>query len=89
MRRVFDGAVDRHTYLRVVFVEDAGDAAAPALTAALQDWRPGDAVLVVTAGSLGKASALKRVFEDHANAVSIALYDDPPSRDEVEATTRW
>ena len=71
--------------LRVVFVEDAGDAAAPALTAALQDWRPGDAVLVVTAGSLGKASALKRVFEDHANAVSIALYDDPPSRDEVEA----
>ena len=49
--------------LRVVFVEDAGDAAAPALTAALQDWRAGDAVLVVTAGSLGKASALKRAFD--------------------------
>ncbi len=70
---------------RVAFVEDAGDGTAPVLAAALADWRAGDAVLVVTAGVLTKASALKKAFEDHANAYAIGLYDDPPTREEIEA----
>ncbi|MFM2354465.1 MAG: hypothetical protein RLZZ528_201 [Pseudomonadota bacterium] len=73
---------------RVVFVEEATDGAAPALVAALKDWRAGDAVLVVTAGNLGKGSALRKGFEDHPQAVAIGLYDDPPSREEVEAMLR-
>lgn len=71
---------------RVAFVEDAGDPAAETLAAALADWRAGDAVLVVTAGSLGKGSALRKLFEDHANAYAIGIYDDPPTREEIEAT---
>jgi DNA polymerase-3 subunit delta len=72
--------------VRVAFVEEATDTNAPALKAALQDWRQGDAMLIVTAGNLTKASALKKVFEDHPNAYAAAIYDDPPSREEIEAT---
>ena len=48
---------------RVVLVEDAGDAVADTLRAALADWRPGDAQVVVTAGALGAGSALRKAFE--------------------------
>jgi DNA polymerase-3 subunit delta len=71
---------------RVAFVEDAADPAAETLAAALADWRAGDAVLVVTAGNLGKGSALRKLFEDHPNAYAIGIYDDPPTREEIEAT---
>ncbi|MGB5836012.1 MAG: DNA polymerase III subunit delta [Albidovulum sp.] len=71
---------------RVAFVEEASDGIAPVLKSALADWQPGDAMLVVTAGSLTKASALKKAFEEHPNAYAAGIYDDPPSRDEIEAT---
>ena len=70
---------------RVAFVEEATDGVTQAIAAALNDWRPGDAVVVVTAGALTAKSALKSLFEKHPAAVCIGLYDDPPSRDEVEA----
>jgi len=70
---------------RVVLVDDAGDAAAPALRAALEDWRSGDATLVVTAGNLGPGSALRKTFEAARTAVAIAIYADPPGRAEIEA----
>jgi DNA polymerase-3 subunit delta len=69
---------------RVAFVEEATDTAAPAVTAALKDWRPGDAQVVVTAGSLTAKSALRKLFEAHPNAYAIGIYDDPPSREEIE-----
>lgn len=70
---------------RVAFVEEAGDGVADAVRAALAAWRSGDAMLIVTAGSLGKTSALRKAFEDHPNAYAIGIYDDPPSREEIEA----
>ena len=70
----------------VAFVEDATDALAPLLAAALADWRKGDASLIVTAGNLTKASALKKLFEDHSNAHAACIYDDPPTGLEIEAT---
>ena len=73
---------------RVAFVEDAGDGLAKTLAAALDDWKPGDAQLVVTAGQLTAKSALRKVFEGHGGSVAIGIYDDPPSRDEVEASLR-
>lgn len=73
---------------RVVLLEDATDATAPACAAALGDRAEGDAVLVVAAGALGSKSALRKLFEDHAAAVSIAVYDDPPAADEVSAMLR-
>ncbi len=73
---------------RAVVVEDAGDAAAPALKAALEDWQPGDARLVVTGGLLRPASALRKLFEGHRSAHALPLYDDPPGREEVEGMLR-
>ena len=69
---------------RVAFVEDATDGLTDTIAAALKDWRPGDAQITVTAGNLTAKSALKTHFEKHPNAVCIGLYDDPPSREEIE-----
>ncbi|MGB5560112.1 MAG: DNA polymerase III subunit delta [Paracoccaceae bacterium] len=70
---------------RVAFVEEAGDGLAKPIAAALEDWREGDAQIVVTAGTLAAKSALRKAFETHRNAVAIGIYNDPPSRDEIEA----
>lgn len=71
---------------RVVLVEDAPDSAADAVRVALEEWNAGDAVIVVTAGALGKSSALRKMFENHKEAVAAPIYDDPPSEEEI---TRW
>jgi DNA polymerase-3 subunit delta len=73
---------------RVAFVEDATDTLADTIAAALADWRPGDATIIVTAGGLTGKSAVKTLFDKHPNAVGIGLYDDPPSRDEIEAALK-
>jgi DNA polymerase III subunit delta len=70
---------------RVVLVEEAGDAAAGTLRAALDDWRAGDAQIVATAGGLGAGSGLRKAFETARNAVAVGIYSDPPDRGEIEA----
>lgn len=73
---------------RCAFVEDATDSLTETIAAALKAWRPGDATIVVTAGGLTGKSTLKTLFEKAPNAVSIGLYDDPPTREEIEAELR-
>lgn len=73
---------------RVTVLEGATDGLAPAVTAALQGWQPGDARLVVTAALLKPASPLRKLFEGHRTAHALALYDDPPDRDAVAAMLR-
>jgi DNA polymerase-3 subunit delta len=70
---------------RAVLVESANDGHLKGIEGALADWRPGDAMLVITAGALKKTSKLRKVFEGHATARCIAVYDDAPSRAEIEA----
>ena len=71
---------------RAAFVEEATDAnAAKAVAAALEDWRDGDAQILVTAGTLNARSALRKLFEGHPQVYALAIYDDPPSRQEIEA----
>ena len=70
---------------RAVLVEDAGDGQTDAMAAALDDWQEGDATMVVTAGLLNARSKLRKLFEGHGKALSAAIYDDPPSRAEIEA----
>jgi len=70
---------------RVVFVDGVTELQAAPILSALQDWAPGDAALIVTAGALKKTSKLRKAFEGHANAVAIGLYDEPMGRDEIEA----
>ncbi len=71
---------------RVAFVEEATDGLAPILHEVISDWRTGDAMLVVTAGSLASKSALRKLFEAHPAAHALGLYNDPPGRAEIEAT---
>lgn len=70
---------------RVAFVEDANDTAAPAILAALEDWAQDDAQIVVTAGQLKASSKIRKAFENHSNAYAVGIYNDPPSREEIEA----
>lgn len=83
---VLDGikAVGFFPGIRAVFVEDAGEAALPALESALSQWQQGDAQIVVTAGALKPASKLRKLFETHRNTYAAGLYDDPPDRAEIE-----
>jgi len=71
---------------RAAFVEEATELAAPAVQAALADWTPGDAQIIVTAGALKASSKLRKLFETHPNAYAVGIYDDPPSRAEIERT---
>lgn len=73
---------------RVAFLEDATDGLAEVVGVALAEWKPGDAVIVVTGGGLTGKSALKTLFEKHPAAVCIGLYDEPPSREEIEAALK-
>lgn len=70
---------------RVTFIEDATETTAKLLTAALADWQAGDAQVIVTAGQLTAKSALRKLFEVHRNAVAIGIYDDPPTRDDIQS----
>ncbi|MDD7972110.1 DNA polymerase III subunit delta [Roseinatronobacter alkalisoli] len=69
---------------RVVFVEDASDAATDAFASALTDWRAGDAQIIVTAGGLKATSKLRKLFEGARAAGAAAIYDEPPTREEIE-----
>ena len=71
---------------RVAFLEDATELAADAIKSALKDWQEGDASLIITAGDLKKTSTIRKAFEDHRNAYAAGIYDEPPSREEIEAT---
>ncbi len=70
---------------RVAFLEEATDTLSKTVAAALADWQPGDAQLIVTAGSLKATSTLRKLFESHKTAYAVGIYNDPPSRAEIEA----
>ncbi len=73
---------------RVAFVEDATNAHAKIIAAALADWRDGDAQIIVTAKQLTKAAALRKAFENHKNAYAAGIYDEPPSQQDIEDTLK-
>lgn len=70
---------------RVVVVEDATDGLSATLQTSFDQWRPGDANIIVTAGNLTGKSSLKTLAEKHFAVMCIGLYDDPPTREEIEA----
>ncbi|MDW3224028.1 MAG: DNA polymerase III subunit delta [Paracoccaceae bacterium] len=73
---------------RAVFVEEANENSAAAILAALDAWQSGDAQIIVTAGPLKPTSKLRKGFEAHPLAYAAAIYDNPPTRDEIEAALR-
>jgi len=73
---------------RAVLIESGTDGLAATLAAALDDWGNGDAHLVVTAGQLSPSSKLRKLFETRPDAWCAAIYDDPPSRAEIESVLK-
>ncbi|MDG1470285.1 MAG: DNA polymerase III subunit delta [Ascidiaceihabitans sp.] len=73
---------------RVAFVEDANSYVDATIIDALEQWQPGDAQIVVTAGALKPTSKTRKAFEGHRNAYAVGIYDNPPTRDEIEAALR-
>ena len=71
--------------LRIAFVEDAADGLTKFIKLALEEWREGDAQIIVTAKQLTARSALRKLFEGHNNSFAVGIYDDPPSKAEIEA----
>ncbi|WP_296427357.1 DNA polymerase III subunit delta [Yoonia sp.] len=69
---------------RVAFVEGATDLMSKVVDAALRDWKPGDAQVIVTAGQLTAKSPLRKIFEVHRTAVAIGIYDEPPTVADIE-----
>ncbi len=70
---------------RAAFVEDATDGLAEVISTALTEWRPGDGQIIVTAKQLKASSRLRKAFETHKNAYAVGIYDDPPTRSDIEA----
>lgn len=73
---------------RVAFVEDANSYVDATIIDALEQWQPGDAQIVVTAGALKPASKTRKAFEGHKNAYAVGIYDNPPTREEIETALR-
>jgi DNA polymerase-3 subunit delta len=73
---------------RVALVEEAGEWAVDALATALAAWQPGDAQIIVTAGALATRSKLRKLFEGAERAFALGIYNDPPSRAEIEAALK-
>ncbi|MHA3914918.1 DNA polymerase III subunit delta [Halovulum sp. GXIMD14793] len=73
---------------RVVFVEEATDTLTKSVQAALSDWAPGDATIVMTAGQLNARSSLRKLFEGDSRCRSAAIYADAASREEIEAALK-
>lgn len=71
---------------RVAFVEDATEVVGQTIIQSMDDWRVGDAQVVITAGSLKASSKLRKFFEGHSQTYAAAIYTDPPTRAEIEAT---
>lgn len=71
---------------RVAFVEEATEVLSAPILNALADWQEGDAQIIVSANQLKATSKLRKAFEAHPNAYAAAIYDDPPSRAEIEAS---
>ncbi|RMD92775.1 MAG: DNA polymerase III subunit delta, partial [Alphaproteobacteria bacterium] len=73
---------------RVVRIDEATDALAPALAAALDAWAPGDAVAVLTAGNLTPRSALRKLVEGHPKAIAAPVYADAATPEALRAALR-
>ncbi|MEM9318104.1 MAG: DNA polymerase III subunit delta [Pseudomonadota bacterium] len=73
---------------RGVLVEGATDGLSDLFATALAEWQAGDAQIIATAKELAARSKLRKLFESAPSAYAIGIYNDPPSRAEIEATMR-
>lgn len=68
---------------RAVLVEGAKDGTATVLAEALEGIGPEDGFLIVTAEGITTKSPLVKLFEGRGDLVSIGLYPDPPTAEDL------
>ena len=69
---------------RALLIEDANETIADIIIIALEEWKDGDATIIVTAGSLKPSSRLRKYFEQKKNTFALPIYDNPLTRFDVE-----
>ena len=69
---------------RALLIEEANETISDVIIKAVDVWKDGDATLILTSGPLKPVSTLRKFFEQHKNTVSVAIYDNPMTRTEIE-----
>ena len=69
---------------RALVIEEANETISDIIIKAVNTWKDGDATIVVTASSLKPSSSLRKFFEQGKNIFSVAIYDNPITKFEVE-----
>ena len=69
---------------RALLIEEANETISDIIIKAVEEWKDGDATIVVTAGTLKPSSSLRKLFEQKKNTYSVPIYDNPMTKFEVE-----
>ena len=69
---------------RALLIEEASETIAEIIIKAVEEWKDGDATIVVTAGSLKPSSSLRKFFEQQENTFAVPIYDIPINKFDVE-----
>ena len=70
---------------RAVLVQKATPQNAKAIFAALDDWKPGYAHVVITASPINKSTELRKKFENSNDLASIGVYVEHPTSKELRS----
>ena len=69
---------------RALLIEEANETIADTIIKAVEEWKDGDATIVVTAGLLKPSSSLRKFFEQKENTFSVPIYDNPMTKFDIE-----
>ena len=69
---------------RAVLIEEANETIADIIIKAVEEWKDGDATIVVTASSLKPSSSLRKFFEQNKNVFAAPIYDNPITKFDVQ-----
>jgi len=70
---------------RALLIEEANETITDIVTKAIDVWKDGDAILILTAGPLKPASNLRKLFEQQKTTFSALIYDNPLTKSEIQA----
>ena len=69
---------------RMVFIKNGTDGLSDLFSDIIHNYQEGDAFLIVTANKLNTRSKLRKLFESSKTAISIGVYPDPLTTQEIE-----
>ncbi len=69
---------------RLVFIKNGSDSLSDIANEIISEYQTGDTYLIITANKLNTRSKLRKLFESSKTAVSIGVYPDPLTDQEIE-----